>query len=177
MSLYSIALFVHVIAVIAMFTVIGTVMGNIVLMRRAQTVEQLREKSLVASAADKLMPGILILLLVPAIYMVFTSWGWTTPWIDTALIALVLASPLGPAINDRRLKALAQATAEAPAGPLSASLLKQRDDRVLWASCCIFAAILIGIVFLMTVKPDLIGSIATVVVAFALGCILSVASK
>ncbi len=59
-------------------------------------------------------------------------------------------------------------------GERSAGYYKQRDDHVLWASCCIFTAILIGIVFLMTVKPGLVGSLATIVVALALGLITSV---
>ncbi len=174
MFLYSIALFIHVMAAMAMFTVIGIVMVSVVSMRRAQTVEQLQARTTLAYRADKLMPAILVLVLVPTIYMVFASWGWTTAWINTALIALVLASPLGPAINTRRLEALYKATEGASSGPLSAALLKQRDDHVLWASCCIFTGILIGIVFLMTVKPGVVGSLATIVVALALGLITSV---
>lgn len=120
------------------------------------------------------MPAITVLVLVPAIYMVFASWGWTTAWVNTALIALVLASPLGPIINTRHLETLANVSEEAPSGPLPPTLLKQREDRVLWASCCTFAGILIGIVFLMTVKPSLVGSLATIVAALALGLITSV---
>lgn len=171
---YNIALFLHVMAGIAMFAVIGIIMVNVVRMRRAQTGEQLRERANVAFRADKLMPVILVLVLIPAIYMVFASWGWTTAWINTALIALLLASPLGPAVNTRRLEALANAAEEAPTGPLPPALLSQRDDRILWASCCTFTGILIGIVFLMTVKPGLVGSLATIVVAVALGLIMSI---
>ncbi len=40
MFLYSIALFIHVMAAMAMFTVIGIVLVSVVGMRRAQTVEQ-----------------------------------------------------------------------------------------------------------------------------------------
>lgn len=177
MVLYSIALFIHVIATIAMFAVIGIVMVSVLLMRRAQTVEQLQERAFLAYGADKLMPGIMVLVLVPAIFMVFASWGWTTAWINTALITLLLASPLGPAVNTRRLKALYKATEAAPAGPLSAAQLKQRSDQILWTSCCIFTGILIGIVFLMTVKPGLFGSLATITVALALGIISSILSS
>lgn len=172
--LYHIALFLHVMATIAMFAVIGIITTNVALMRLAQTREQLRERSTVAFGADKLMSVILILVLVPAIYMVFAFWGWTTAWINTALIALVLASPLGPAINTRHLEALAKAAEEAPPGPLPPALLTQRDDYVLWTSCCTFTGILIGIVFLMIVKPGQIGSLITIIVTLALGLIMGV---
>jgi hypothetical protein len=173
-SLYSIALFIHVIATMAMFIVIGIVMVSVSLMRQAQTAEQLHDKVVLAHGADKLMAPILLLVLIPAIYMVFATWGWTTAWINTALISLVLVSPLGPAVNARRLKAIYDAVKAAPVGQLSAELLKQIDDQVLWASCCIFTGVLTGIVFLMTVKPGLIGSIATIVVSLLLGIIASV---
>lgn len=176
MLLYSTALFIHVMAMIAMFAVISIIMINVALIRQAQTGEQLRERAIVAFRADKLMPLILVLVLIPALYMVFASWGWTTAWINTALITLVLASPLGPAVNTRRLEALARAAREAPAGQLPPALLTQSNDRILWISCCTFTGILIGIVFLMTVKPGLVGSLATIVVALALGLIVGIIS-
>jgi len=46
--LYDIALFIHVMAVVAMFTVIGIVMVSVMGMRRAQTVEQLQERTSLA---------------------------------------------------------------------------------------------------------------------------------
>lgn len=177
MLLYPIALFVHIIATMTMFAVIGIVIASVVLMRRTETVEQLRVKVMLAYSADKLMPGIMLFVLVPAIYMVFASWGWTTAWINTALIALVLASPLGPIVNTRRLEAIHKAAEAAPVGPLSAVLLKQLDDRVLWASVCTFTGVLIGIVFLMTVKPGLLGSLATIIVALVLGFSYSMVSS
>ena len=48
MFLYDIALFIHVMAVVAMFTVIGIVMVSVMGMRRAQTVEQLKERTSLA---------------------------------------------------------------------------------------------------------------------------------
>ncbi len=48
MFLYDIALFIHVLAVVAMFTVIGIVMVSVMGMRRAQTGEQLQERTSLA---------------------------------------------------------------------------------------------------------------------------------
>ena len=52
MFLYGVALFIHVMATMAMFIVIGLVMVSVARMRRAQTVEQLQERITVASQAD-----------------------------------------------------------------------------------------------------------------------------
>lgn len=166
---YLIALFVHVFGAMAMFAAAGVVLTGTALLRCAHTVEQLRERAALANSVDKLFPFIILVILAPAIYMVFTAWGWTTAWIDTALIILLLMLPLGPAINGRRLEAMHRAAQAAPSGPLSAMLRAQRDDPVLWTSICVFIGGASGIVFLMTVKPDLPGSLATVVVALLLG--------
>jgi hypothetical protein len=166
---YHIALFLHVFGALAMFAAAGVVLTGTALLRHAQTVEQLRERAALASSVDKLFPVIIVVILVPAIYMVFAAWSWTTAWIDTALVLLLLMLPLGPAINGRRLEAIHRAAQAAPSGPLSATLRTQRDDPVLWTSLCIFIGGTSGIVFLMTVKPDLPGSLATVVVALLLG--------
>lgn len=177
MSFYYIALFVHILGVGAFFAAIGVVMTGTVLMRRAQTVEQLRERAGLASSVDNLFPFIVLVLLVPAIYMVFTTWGWTTAWINTALIALLLKLPLGPAINGRRLNAIHKAAQAAPGGPIEASLQAQKNDPVLWISICVFTGVTIGILFLMTVKPDLPGSLSTMVIALLLAFISGWFSK
>jgi hypothetical protein len=177
MSFYYIALFVHILGVGAFFGAIGVVMTGTVLMRRAQTVEQLRERAGLASSVDNLFPFIVLVLLVPAIYMVFTTWGWTTAWINTALIAMLLKLPLGPAINGRRLNAIHKAAQAAPGGPIEASLQAQKNDPVLWISICVFTGVTIGILFLMTVKPDLPGSLSTMVIALLLAFISGWFSK
>lgn len=174
---YHIALFVHVFGAMAMFAAAGVVLTGTALLRRAQTVEQLRERAALANSVDKLFPFIILVILAPAIYMVFTTWGWTTAWIDIALMILLLMLPLGPAINGRRLDAIHRAAQAAPSGPLSAALRVQRDDPVLWTSICVFIGGTSGIVFLMTVKPDLPGSLGTVGVALLFGFSVGLLSK
>jgi hypothetical protein len=165
---YSLALSLHVFGAVAMFAAAGVVVTGTVLMRRAQTVEQLRERAGIASSVDRFFPFIVLFLMAPAIYMVFTRWGWTTAWVDTALIALLLMLPLGPAINRRRLVAIYRASQAAPAGSLSPELQAQRDDPVLWASIWVFVGATSGILALMTIKPDWPGSLGTMVVAVVL---------
>ena len=46
-------------------------------------------------------------------------------------------------------------------------------DSLLWLSIRVRGSIAVGIVFLMTVKPNLIGSLLTMVVSIGLGLVLS----
>ena len=122
---------------------------------------------------DGLLPFSVILILVPGLYLVFSSWGWGNPWVDLSLTLLIVMTFMGPFINLRRLKAILNAAiAEENAAP-SAGLLEKVQDRVLWNSVLIMTMLTLAIVFLMTVKLAWIGSVITIAVAIVLGCILA----
>jgi hypothetical protein len=57
----------------------------------------------------------------------------------------------------------------AETGPLSLTLQQLLHHPLLWVAIQTRVALALGIVFLMTVKPDLIGSLLTIGVASALG--------
>ena len=72
-------------------------------------------------------------------------------------------------IAPRRSAIVKQLAREAPDGELSRALERHRDDPVLATVCTTVAALLLGLVFLMTTKPDLVGSLTVMVVALLLG--------
>jgi len=80
---------------------------------------------------------------------------------------------MGPIINLRRLKAILNAAnAEKNAVP-SAVLLEKVRDRVLWNSVLIMTMLALAIVFLMTVKVTIVGSLVAIVIAVVLGFIVA----
>lgn len=80
---------------------------------------------------------------------------------------------MGPAINLRRLKAILQAANEETASVPSAKLVNTVRDRLLWTSVITMSAFAIAIVFLMTVKLALIGSLITFAIVIVVGLIAS----
>jgi hypothetical protein len=99
----------------------------------------------------------MVTILIAGVWMMALRWG-PEPWILTALVGLIFMALLGAALTRRamgRLHAsLAAESAQLPAdfrslvgGPLTVSL---------WLR----VAIAVGILGLMTVKPDLLGSLA-----------------
>ena len=58
---------------------------------------------------------------------------------------------------------------EALSGPVPAELLPHLHDAVLLSSTLLLAAIGLGVVFLMTVKPDLLGSLLVLAIAILVG--------
>jgi Predicted integral membrane protein (DUF2269) len=173
MTFYSLALFAHIVGVMGLFIAIGLAWISIVWLQIAQTVAQVRERINLASIQERLLPVASVLILLAGIYMTVAAWGWTTPWIDVSLAALVVMGALGGTVINRRFKAMriASSTVEASVGSIPAELKRQIADPVLWTAVQANGFIALGVVFLMTIKPDLVGSLVTLVVALVLGVV------
>src|SRR6266581_4475602 len=170
MSIYNIVLFVHVIGAIGYFLGMGILLFILLGLRRAQRVEHVRalihpnELSAPVSAASA------VLLLVTGLYLALTAWSLLTSWILVALISLLLMVPTSAAlIAPRRSAIVKQLAREAPDGELSEALERHIDDPVLATVCTTVLTLLLGLVFLMTTKPNLVGSLIVMVVALLLG--------
>ena len=72
-------------------------------------------------------------------------------------------------IAPRRSAIVKQLAREAPGGELSEALERHIDDPVLATVCTTVLTLLLGLVFLMTTKPNLVGSLIVMVVALLLG--------
>ena len=90
MAFYSLALFAHIVGVLGLFIAIGLVLIGVLRLQQAQTVAQVRERINLTSIQGRLLPIASLLILLAGIYMTVTTWGWTTPWIDVSLAALVV---------------------------------------------------------------------------------------
>lgn len=169
--IYSIVLFLHIIGVVVMFVAVGITLLAMISMLHSKTTDTLRNWAALAVKLDALLPFSVILILVPGLYLVFSSWGFGNAWIDLSLALLIIMTFMGPAINLRRLKAILHAAnAEKNQSP-STILLEKVRDRILWNSVVIMTLLAFAIVFMMTVKVSMVGSIISVFVAIVLGFI------
>jgi hypothetical protein len=169
MSTYNIVLFLHVSGAIGYFVGIGTWLFILVGLRRAQRVEQVRALTNLTGWLGPFFGISVLLILATGLYMALTAWSLQTGWIGVALISLILIAPLSTALIEPRRRAIARLAREAPDGPLSQSLEQRTHDPVLATALQTVAALLLGIVFLMTTKPSFIGALIVMVVALALG--------
>ena len=85
------------------------------------------------------------------------------------LVGLILMAPLDTALVEPRRRAIDRLAREAPDGPLPESLEQRPHDPLLSTALQTLVALLLGIVFLMTPKPSLPGSLIIIAVALALG--------
>jgi len=170
MSIYNIVLFVHVIGAIGYFLGMGILLFILLGLRRAQRVEQVRALIQLNDLSGPVSGISVLLLLAAGLYLAITAWSLLTSWILVALISLILMVPTSAAlIAPRRSAIVKQLAREAPGGELSEALERHIDDPVLATVCTTVAALLLGLVFLMTTKPNLVGSLIVMVVALLLG--------
>jgi uncharacterized membrane protein len=170
MSIYNIVLFFHVIGVIGYFLGMGILLFILLGLRRSQRVEHVRALIHLNELSAPFSAASVVLLLVTGLYLALTAWSLLTSWILVALISLLLMVPTSAAlIAPRRSAIVKQLAREAPGGELSEALERHLDDPVLATVCTTVAALLLGLVFLMTTKPNLVGSLIVVVVALLLG--------
>lgn len=170
MSLYTFALFIHLSGVVGVFVGLGIWLFGVIILRRAQDVEQVRLVIGPILAAGNLVVGSILLLAAGGIYMAVTAWADARPaWILVATASFLLLAPVGAFILDPRMRAIARLARVTPDGPLPAALVAAHRDPVLTAGLSIFIAMLLGIVFLMTTKPHLTSAILAMCVAVAVG--------
>jgi hypothetical protein len=169
MSIYTIVLFLHVSGAIGYFISIGTWLFGLSALRRAQRVEQVRALTNLTSRLGLFFGISVLLILATGLYMALTAWSLQTGWIGVALISLVLIAPLSTALIEPRRRTIDRLAREAPDGPLPQALERRTHDPILATALQTVAALLLGIVFLMTTKPALIGSLIVMAVALALG--------
>ncbi len=169
MNTYTIVLFLHVSGAIGYFTGIGTWLFILVGLRRAQRVEQVRALVNLIGLSGPITGISALLILATGFYMALSAWSLRTGWIAVALISLVLMVPSGAALIEPRRRAIARLAQEAPGGPLPQALEQRTHDPILGTALQTVTTLLLGIVFLMTNKPSLTGSLIVIVISLALG--------
>jgi uncharacterized membrane protein len=173
---YPVVLFLHILSVLGAYSAVGLEWTMLQRMRRARAVAQIREWISIRGALDKVHGATGAGLLLSGLYMTFIRWGITVPWITISLILLIVMSILGILVHSPRLRAIALAAqAESSAAP-SPALSRLINNPVLFTSGTTTGIVGLGIICLMVMKPDLVASLAIIVVSALLGLACSAPS-
>jgi hypothetical protein len=167
MTFYSFALFLHIVGALGLFIALGLEWTSLGYLRRATTTDQTHPWLQVFTLLRRIYPISWLAILLPGFYMTATTWRGAA-WISIAFAAIILIAVVGAVISGRRMAAIGPAVG-AESGRLSSDLRRQLTDPLLWASIQTRVAISLGIVFLMTAKPGLAGSLLTIGLAAVLG--------
>ena len=174
MSLYGFVLFLHVAAVLGLFVCLGFEALSLSRLRRAST---LAEGRLWIDPLPRLplWTGVSALVVFGSgIYLALRMSAFGQAWIDLSIVALMLIAPLGK-LTSKRMRAIRHALANA--STMEPQLFSRLDDAWLKISLSVRMFIFLGIVLLMTAKPELLQSISIVACSVFLGFLAPLVSS
>ncbi|HEU5098098.1 MAG TPA: hypothetical protein VFU22_03570 [Roseiflexaceae bacterium] len=169
MNLYTLALFVHVSSAMCLFIGFGIWLLGITRISRAGRVEHVRTLADLMLMVRLVVPGSALLVIAAGATMTRIAWGFQTGWIAVALGSLAIIGPIGTWVVDPKVRAIATLAHTLPDGPLPITLADRTHSHVLRVALHTMTAMLFGIVFLMTIKPALMGAIGAMVISAVLG--------
>jgi hypothetical protein len=170
MSLYSLILIIHVLAVFVMAGILSIEALSLTNLRRSSTsvevspwINPVPMFSVVAGLS------ILVILLTGA-HLVAEESAWQQSWPKVAASSLLLMAPVG-AMTGKRMRAIRRAFSSKQ--ELTPELFRQLRDPFLKASLGLRAGTFLGIFLLVSTKPGLSVSICLVIAAALLGLLAS----
>jgi len=164
---YHLVLFLH---ILGAFGLIAALTFEVIGLRGLRQATQ-REDALMwlglSRMVQRLVPASLGVIVLTGLYMTATSWGGRG-WILVALASLVALALIGGLLTGVRMARLGPAVGRA-GSQLSNELRSALRDPILLTSIRVRLALVIGIAFLMSVKPSLVISLMVIVLAAAIG--------
>jgi len=165
MTIYSTVLFIHVVSAIGLFIALA---AEGAIFFRIRTAQSLAEARFFIRAFQRLriiaIPSFLGIL-VGGLYLA-SKWGGGTFWIPFAMGATLLIMLIGGLVTGRRIARLGKVLSSTEKDVSNEALSAMTKDTALLLSYGLRAGLGLGIVFLMTAKPDLLGSLG----ALGAGC-------
>jgi hypothetical protein len=176
MNTYHYVLYVH---LLSLFIGIGA--GSVLLacllrLRAARTLEQAAPWGMLAGQVGKFFPVAILGLFGSGLYMTTETsfpWSMSTGWVDVGIAVLVVLFAQGAGVAERtghKLGAALQANGPGPLGPEARRMALHPG---LWVVEFTNIGMVLGVVWNMTQKPGLGGSIASVLVGYAVGAALA----
>jgi len=169
----TLALFFHFVGLVGLFVGYGLEWIVSALLRKATTTDQVRAWLRVYRTSLPISgPGLLVLILSGG-YLASLSGAMKTGWVSASLLAIVFALGIGFMFILPRVRAIRGALPEG-SGALPAQATAALRAPALPALIRVRGFMALGIVYLMTVKPESLGaSLLVLGVAIVLGLIVS----
>jgi hypothetical protein len=170
MTFYSLVLFVHVTAVLALFAALAFEVLALFHLRRSSTLSEVRLWLDPVPRLPLAAMGSLLVVFFSGIYLTIRMSAFGEAWPKVTIAALLFVAPIA-VITGRRMRAIRRRCA--PATAIDSELQGRLQDPVLKASIGIRIAVILGIVLLMGAKPELWESVGIVGASLVLGLLSS----
>ena len=179
MNTYHYVLYVHLLALFVGIGAGAVLLACLLQLRAARTLEQAVPWGMMAGKVGKFFPVAILGLFGTGLYLTTEDtfpWSMGTGWVDVGIAALVVLFVQGAGIAERtghKLGAALQANGPGPLGPEARRMALHPG---LWVVEFSNLGIVFGVVWNMTQKPGLGGSLAAVLVGYAVGAALALLS-
>jgi hypothetical protein len=173
---YHYVLYVHLLSLVVGIGAASVLLACLFQLRAARTLEQAVPWGIMAGKVGKFFPVAILGLFGTGAYMTSETtfpWSWSTRWIDVGIAALVVLFAQGAGIAERtghKLGAALQANGPGPLGPEARRMALHPG---LWVVEFTNIGIVFGVVWNMTQKPGLGGSLAAVLIGYGVGAALA----
>jgi len=169
MILYSTSLLLHVLGALGLFIGLGLEWLGIRQINNVNTLGGAKEWTNFLASLKHLFSISGGLVLFTGLYMAIAVWK-DAAWIIIAFIALVFLSINGAVFTGKRI-AFLQKQIDLENDNLSQKLLELLHDQKLLKYFQLRSTIALGVIFLMTFKPEIITSLVAIIAAFIIGYI------
>jgi hypothetical protein len=169
--LYSISLFLHITGVLLLFSAVGIEWLCFVNMRRSESKETICNWFNQTKILKRLFPTASTLILLTGIYMSIAVWK-DAGWVIIGFIGLIAIAVSGGVISGKKIAAIETIANNDKDKPFK-DIKDMVNDNFLWNSLMIRTAAGLGIVYIMTIKTDLVNSIIVMVIAVIAGYVFA----
>jgi Predicted integral membrane protein (DUF2269) len=176
MNPYALALFTHFLGLIGLFVGYGLEWTASSLLRRSATADQARSYLSIYKLSLPISGPALLLLILSGGYLAALTGSMKYGWMSASLLAIVLAVLIGFVLLMPRIKKIRAALPEGSAVLPAGALLRLQDPLIVTLIRVRFILAL-GIVYLMTVKPQAFSTALLVLLAALVLGALSAASS
>lgn len=164
--LYLIALFLHVTGALMLAAAVGIEWLCVIGLRKAAAIESARE-SLSTYTKLSMIGGIgMFLILIPGIYMAVVAWHGAG-WVAIGFLGIVLIGAIGGIMTGRKMRMMRNDASGLH--DMTPEFKKRTLDNSLVLSIRLRTTLLIGLVYMMTVKTTMTGSAIVLLISIILG--------
>jgi MFS family permease len=170
---YDVVLFLHVIGAIGLVgsSLVAPLLA--VAVRRTSTVSSLREWAAFTRRLGQAVGPFAGLTLVTGLVLGFWGDWWGSGWLEVSLALFIVAGALATTVLDPWARRLVDAAEAAPDGPVTAELDRARRDPRATVAEPVLLGTDVAIVFLMTVKPGVVGALVIAAIGLCAGALLA----
>lgn len=171
MDAYSVVLTIHLLALVLAAMASAVAFYAALRLRRVTTVPEAAEWGRLVASVVPAFPIATLTLFGSGAYMTQAEWTWGTPWIDAGLAGIGLIVICGSGIEATRGRQLKHELVSAGMSTRAVRLLR---DPYAWSAKMTTLTLMVGVVFVMTTKPDSLASAATIGAAVVAGVLSAI---